>query len=79
MISLHSPKANNSLNDPDELEQFVYTVTHDLKLPLVTGIEKLEKVAKANERMSQLINDLLDFSRVGRVDLDTHQRWCQGH
>jgi len=73
----------------DEMEQFVYTVSHDLKSPLVTSmgfigiirrlaeqgrmdeaIQKLDRIIASNERMGQLINDLLELSRVGRVDLD---------
>ena len=73
----------------DEMNQFVYTVSHDLKSPIVTSmgfigmiknlaaqgkvdqaLDKIPRLEKANRRMSQLIHDLLDLSRVGRVDLD---------
>ncbi len=76
----------------EELEQFVYTVSHDLKTPMVTSmgfigiinnlakrgeyekaINKLDRVVQANKRMGQLINDLLELSRVGRIDKEKHE------
>ncbi len=73
----------------EELEQFIYTISHDLKTPLVTtrgflgelkrdlGTVESEdvqdaiyRIDRATDRMGQLLDDLLDLSRIGRVPTD---------
>ncbi len=70
----------------EELEQFAYAASHDLKTPLITFLGYLKQLGKqveadnkegvtdsiarmqrAADHMRELIDDLLELSRIGRV------------
>lgn len=85
-LSLKQQLINELENKNAELERFTYTVSHDLRSPLVTirgflgyleksvsegnmdGFRKdLTRIGNATIRMDNLLKDVLELSRVGRL------------
>lgn len=93
MLNLNLEKRVRELSAANkELDAFSYTVSHDLRAPLIRmdgftralleqyagklddqGKLYLERVRSASQRMCQLVDDLLDFSRVSRADMRVEQ------
>ncbi|MBN1550632.1 PAS domain S-box protein [bacterium] len=77
----------NLIRANKEMEAFIYTVSHDLKAPLVTlhgmtdrlqkkyeellderGQHYLSRIRANIERLEELVLDLLELSRIGRIE-----------
>ncbi|HEX2934585.1 MAG TPA: PAS domain S-box protein, partial [Bacteroidales bacterium] len=85
-ITVDKNRERELKNKNEELEKFTYTVSHDLRSPLVTikgfiGIlqqdiaegniqsiaDDIRRINLAADKMTDLLNDLLQLSQIGRI------------
>ncbi|MBL0224507.1 MAG: PAS domain S-box protein [Geobacteraceae bacterium] len=86
-ITVRKQSERELKNKNSEIEQFMYSISHDLRSPLVTikcfmgylekdlAEDNREQIAQdigyihgAADKMKLLLDDLLEFSRIGRIE-----------